>query len=109
MSYCKCDECIHDTKNGGTEKACEKCIGWSGDQFLFREIGQCIYPDKIMNIVREYLGMDYDDCSRDEEISLMTKAEIFELVLEHEGIIGYVNWIMRRIKEIYDVDLEEIG
>ena len=108
MSYCKCDKCIHDTKNGGTEKACEKCAGFGGDQFLFKDIDSAMYPNNIMIRLRERMGLDPDDDSRDTEIKLMSKMEVFENILEWEGFIGYTHAIVQWINDIFDVDLENI-
>lgn len=107
MSYCKCDRCVHDDKNGGTEKACERCVGWNGDEFLFKDVDSAIYPNSIMRRLRERMGLDPDDNSRDEEIELMSKREVFENILEWEGFIGYTSSIIQWINDIFDVNLDE--
>lgn len=107
MSYCKCDKCIHDAPNGGTEKACEKCLGWGGEEDMYCEMGSAKYPDHIMSIIRERLDLDSDDISRDNEINNMTANEVFENVLEYEGFSGYAYKIYSWIESIFGIDLQE--
>lgn len=66
------------------------------------------FPEYIVKRLRERLGLDEDDASRDEEISLMTPNEVFEEILEWEGIIGYAGTIKMWISDIYGVDLDDI-
>ncbi len=63
------------------------------------------YPDYIMQRVRQHLGLEEYDTSRDEEINNMSHNEVFKHVLEWEGIIGYDYAIHGWIKDIYGVDL----
>lgn len=107
MSYCKCDKCIHDAKNDGTQKACEKCIGWAGEEDMYCEIGSAKYPDHVMRILRERFDLDPDDISRDDEIDDMTASEVFESVLEWEGFGSYTDKIYLWIESIFGIDLQE--
>ena len=63
------------------------------------------YPSYIMEIVRQHLGLEPYDTSRDSEISEMSHDAVFEHVLEWEGIIGYQYTIPGWIKDIYGVEL----
>ena len=66
------------------------------------------YPENIMRAVRENLGLEFYDTSRDEEIECMSKNEVFNSVCEWEGFINYSDTIIRWIKQIYGVDLNEM-
>lgn len=64
-----------------------------------------IYPNYIMEKVRQRLGVESYDTSRDEEINGMSKDNVFSAVLEWEGIIGYAWTIKDWIKDIYGIEL----
>ena len=66
---------------------------------------QPAYSENIMQKVREYLGLEPYDTSRDAEINSLTKNEVFGKVLIWEGIIGYEYQIKRWIEDIYGVQL----
>lgn len=42
-----------------------------------------------------------------EENDILTPDEVFEIVLDWEGIIGYASWIRRLVKRVYGVTLGE--
>ncbi len=63
------------------------------------------YPNNIMEIVRQHLGLEDSDTSRDVEINGMSPNSVFAHVLEWEGIIGYQYTIPGWIKDIYGVEL----
>jgi len=65
-----------------------------------------MYPDYIMEKVRQHLDLEPYDTSRDSEINDMSRNEIFRRCLEWEGIIGYDSTIKYWIKDIYGVTLE---
>ena len=64
------------------------------------------YPNYIMEKVRQYLGVESYDISRDEQIGAMSRNSVLDACLEWEGIIGYGYTIRDWIKEIYGVTLE---
>ena len=64
------------------------------------------YPESILRYLRQHEGLDELDTSLDSEFRTWSPGEVFEAVLDYEGLIGYDSWIIRRIKEIFDVDLE---
>lgn len=44
-----------------------------------------------------------------EEINGMTPNEVFETVLNYEGLINYAYKIKRIIKNVYGIDLDKVG
>lgn len=64
-----------------------------------------IYSDDIMQLVRQQIGLESYDTSRDREINDMSRDTVFEKCLVWEGIIGYEHKIKRWISDIYDVNL----
>lgn len=66
-----------------------------------------MYSKDIMQSVRQNLGLEEDDTSRDEEINKMSKSEIFEKRCTWEGFFGYSNEIKRWIKDIYGIELDK--
>ena len=48
-----------------------------------------IYPENIMCMVRQYMGLEPDDEKYDDEILSMKPSEVFGMVCEWEGLIGY--------------------
>lgn len=65
------------------------------------------YPEYIMKKLRQRLGLEEDDTSRDTEINMYSPNEAFEGVLEWEGILGYAFYIKMWIEDIYKIDLDE--
>lgn len=43
-----------------------------------------------------------------EEVDGMTTNELFETVLNYEGLINYANKIKRIIKDVYGIDLDKV-
>lgn len=65
-----------------------------------------MYPNYIMEKVRQHLGLEPYDTSRDEEINSMSHRSILDHCLEWEGIIGYTGQIIGWIDDIYGVSLD---
>lgn len=65
------------------------------------------YPNFIMEYVRQNLGVEEDDTSRDDEINNMLKKEVLARVLEWNGICGYTDDIIQWINDIYNINLED--
>lgn len=63
------------------------------------------YPDYILEAVRQNQGLEEDDTSRDKEFQTWSPEEVFEAVLEWEGLIGYSRWILDRIEDIFNVSI----
>lgn len=66
------------------------------------------YEEYIMKDLRQRLGLEPDDESKDDEIMSMSKDEVFESLLEWEGIIGYAGIIRSYVEDVYGVCLSEI-
>ena len=62
------------------------------------------YPENIMRYVRQNLGVDEYDDSRDTEINGMTADEVFECVCNWNGLINYANTIKSWVNGIYKTD-----
>ena len=63
------------------------------------------YEEYIMRDLRQRLGLEPDDESKDDEIMLMSKDEAFESILEWEGIVGYASLNRSYVEDIYKVNL----
>lgn len=62
------------------------------------------YPEHILKKLREY----YEDCHdtyTDEDFQEMGEADVFAILLEQEGIIGYDYKIMSWIKDVWGYNL----
>lgn len=67
-------------------------------------------------IVNEFLINEIRNClnlpmggSQDEKILQYTANELFNKMLEYQGIIGYFPYIVRILKTLYGVDLEVLS
>lgn len=66
------------------------------------------YPEYIMKMLRQRLGLDEDDTSRDTELNTYSPSEAFEEVCNWEGLINYASTIKHWIEGIYGFDIDEI-
>ena len=67
------------------------------------------YPEYIMKYLRQRTGLEEDDTSSDDRLNNMSKNEVFKEVLSWNGLLS--NWdidIKAWIKDIYEIDLDEI-
>lgn len=64
------------------------------------------YPEDIMQYVRQRLGADQYDDSKDAEINGMSANAVFDHVCEWNGLIGYADTIRRWVEGIYKIDLD---
>jgi len=67
------------------------------------------YPTHIMNKVRQHIGLEPGDTSRDEEINNMPRDSVFDHCLDWEGLIGYGYEIRRWVEDIYGVNVSTFG
>lgn len=67
------------------------------------------YPEYIMRTIRETHDLDEDDVSRDREFQRLFPREVFEKMLEWEGIVGYGHQILSWIEDIFKVKLTADG
>lgn len=66
-----------------------------------------LLPKRIVKVVRQTMGLDADDYTRDKEIACMSHRELFDAWLTWNGIIGYTEEILDTIETIYSIALEE--
>lgn len=59
------------------------------------------YSNYLMRSIRQNMGLDEDDTSRDDAIMEMDSYELLDRFLEYEGIIGYTQKIVNILKEIF--------
>ncbi len=64
------------------------------------------YPNYLMEKVRQQIGLESYDASRDAEINEMPHDTVLNSCLIWEGIIGYTFTLKNWIKDIYGVTLE---
>lgn len=67
------------------------------------------YLDSIMEAVRQNLGLEADDTSKDDEINEMTRQEVLDRVCKWNGLIGYADTIREWIEDIWGVDLDNVA
>lgn len=61
------------------------------------------YSDFIMRAVRQNIGLEEDDTSRDAEIMEMDGEEIVDRYLTWNGIIGYTSYVIDVVSQaIYE-------
>lgn len=65
------------------------------------------YSNEIMNCVRQNLGLEKDDTSKDDYINNMSKSEVLNRVATWNGLIRYGETIKGWVKDIYNVELED--
>lgn len=65
------------------------------------------YSEHIMEYVRQNLGLDKYDTSKDNDINEMSKNDIFERVCNWNNLYWYSEYIKSWIKDIYGIDLDE--
>ena len=63
------------------------------------------YSERVMQNVRENMGLEPNDTSQDKFIEALGRHEVFDRFLTWEGIIGYTNKIEDAISDIYNVNL----
>ena len=69
---------------------------------------QNFIPENTLKVLRMSKDLDEFDTTEDKEFRLYSKSEIFESLLEWEGIIGYMTTLGSWIKDIYNIDLDSI-
>lgn len=67
------------------------------------------YPKHIIVVLRQWEGLEEDDDSRDDEFQSMSPYEVYEAVLEWEGIYGYAEYILQLIQSVFKVDVVEVS
>ena len=62
------------------------------------------YPNYIYNNVRQNMGLEWNDTSKDNEIDKMSRKEVLERFWMWEGIIGYANTIKNSVFDVYGIN-----
>lgn len=63
------------------------------------------YCDYIMKVLRQRLGLDENDTSKDERINEMSESRVFKEMCEWEGLIGYGSRLLDWVEDIYGIEL----
>lgn len=67
------------------------------------------YPESIMKYLRQRIGLEEYDFSKDDELNKMSPNDVFANVVEWNGLIGgYADTIKQWVYHIYGIDLDEI-
>ena len=66
-----------------------------------------MYPDYIMENVRQALGREADDTTADQVIMNMEPIDVLGYYWQWKGIIGYELEILESVCDIFGIDLEE--
>ena len=64
------------------------------------------YSDNIMEALRQRLGLEENDTSKDALIMEMEPKDVLDMYLCWEGIIGWTDTIIEIIEEVYNVYLD---
>lgn len=64
------------------------------------------YPENIMKIVRESCGLEENNRLHDAHLQQLSANEVFERVLNYEGLIHCAGRIKSLVRDIYKVDLD---
>ena len=65
------------------------------------------YPEYIMETVRQRLGIEKGNTTKDDYINGLKENKVVEMYLSWKGIIGYGNMIINLIEDVYGVKLKE--
>ena len=60
------------------------------------------YNNDIMEAVRQRMGLDEDDTSRDDDIMKMDKRDVFMEYCQWNGLLG--SWYSELLKTIRNID-----
>jgi hypothetical protein len=67
------------------------------------------YPSYIISKLRDRFGDNENDVRIDNEILSLSRNEVFDEVLEWEGIIAYTEMNKDLISDIYGIGLNELN
>ena len=66
------------------------------------------YNDDVMKTVRQSLGLEEHDTSRDNDIMQMDKKDVFEHYCLWNGLLGYYyQYLLEAVESIFNVKLAE--
>ncbi len=64
-------------------------------------------PPDLMENIREQLGLESDDTSRDQEIEAMSKSEQLDRIAAWNGLIGFGRKMTMWVEQVYKVELTD--
>lgn len=67
-----------------------------------------MFPENVLEILREMWDLETDDSSRDAELNELPPDVAFEMLLNWHGIYGYADTIKFAISDIYGFDIDEM-
>lgn len=73
----------------------------------YTESNKIEYPENIMKCVRQNLGLDEMDASRDLEIYSMSRKEILNAVCTWNGLIEYGCTVAGWVEDIWQIKLDK--
>lgn len=64
-----------------------------------------MYPEYILEMLRQRQGLEYDDASMDDKFNSWHPKVVFNEVCNWEGMIGYGDTIIGWVEDIFNVSL----
>lgn len=64
------------------------------------------YDDTTYEEVRQRLGLDESDASRDDDIDMMPRKDVFNHVCSWNGLMEYGYTLRKWVNDIFDVDVD---
>lgn len=74
-------------------------------KYHFKKVESEIYDKAIMEAVRQRMGLEKDDTSKDEYIMSLDKRTVFREFCEWNGLLGWSDNILLALENIYDICL----
>jgi hypothetical protein len=70
-------------------------------------MGDGVYSESVLKVLREFNSLEEDDTSKDDEFNSLTSNEVFEQYCKWNGLMGSLHLRLKAwVKDIYDVDLD---
>lgn len=67
-----------------------------------------VYNDDVMKAVKQSLGYEEDDTTRDEVIMEMPKEDVFQRYCQWNGLLGgWYQLLIDAVESIYEVELRQ--
>lgn len=65
------------------------------------------YNEKVMKAIRQGMGLDENDTSRDDKIMGMNKEEVFKEYCQWNGLLGaWYLYVLNAVESIYGISLK---
>ena len=75
-------------------------------KYHFKKVESEIYDKAIMEAVRQRIGLEKDDTSKDGYIMTLDKRTVFREFCEWNGLLGWSDNILLALENIYDIRLK---